>query len=69
MKKKVNFSDVLKEVQPLTQGADGKMVGGFAPFGGENPQQRQILQPYLIMNGVLVGVLGPSCSCSCQCSC
>lgn len=68
MKKKVNFSDVLKEVQPLTQGADGKMVGGFAPFGGENIQQSQILQP-VIMNGILVGVLGYSCSCTCQCGC
>lgn len=68
MKKKVNFSDVLKEVQPLTQDADGKMVGGFAPFGGENFQQSQTIQS-VIMNGILVGVLGYSCSCSCQCGC
>lgn len=67
MKKNGNFADVLKEVQPLKREA-GKMVGGFAPFGGQNTQQQQTLQT-AIMNGVLVGVLGYACSCSCQCAC
>lgn len=68
MKKNGNFSDILKEVEPLNQDTTGKMVGGFAPFGGQNIQQSQTIQT-VIMNGVLVGVLGYSCSCSCQCAC
>lgn len=68
MKKNENFSDILKEVEPLNQDSTGKMVGGFAPFGGSLQQSQSTLQSF-IMNGVLVGVLGYSCSCSCECSC
>lgn len=66
MKKNGSFSDILKEVEPLSQDTTGKMAGGFAPFGGQNQQSQTTIQAF-IMNGVLVGVLGYSCSCECSC--
>ena len=36
MKKKSNFSDILKEIEPLRKDNAGTMTGGFAPFGGQD---------------------------------
>lgn len=68
MKKKTNFSEILKEVEPLRKENSGTMTGGFAPFGGQNNQLQQPILT-LILNSVLVGVLGYSCACNCECSC
>ena len=67
MKKKTNFSNILKEIEPLRKDNAGTMTGGFAPFGGQNQLQQQV--SFLILNSVLVGVLGYACSCNCECSC
>lgn len=66
MKKKSNFSDILKEIEPLRKDNAGTMTGGFAPFGGQDQvgqnqlqvQQQQSQLQTMIMNSVLVGVLG-----------
>jgi hypothetical protein len=67
MNKKNNFSDFMNHVEPLRRNASGEMIGGFTSFGGQN-NQTVVLQPF-IMNSILVGVLGYSCSCTCQCGC
>jgi len=67
MKKKTNFSNILKEIEPLRKDNTGTMTGGFAPFGGQNQLQQATLT--FILNSVLVGVLGYACACNCQCAC
>ena len=77
MKKKSNFSDILKEIEPLRKDNAETMTGGFAPFGGQDQvgqnqlqvQQQQSQLQTMIMNSVLVGVLGYACACNCQCAC
>lgn len=67
-KNPTNFSDFVREVEPLKRNVSGEMTGGFAPYGGQDQQTTTVLRPF-IMNTIMVAVLGYSCQCSCQCGC
>lgn len=67
MDTKKNFSEILKEVEPLKVNSVGEMSGGFLPMGGQNVQP--VVSTTIILNEVLVGVLGYACACTCECTC
>lgn len=35
-KKPTNFSDFVREVEPLKRNVSGEMTGGFTPYGGQD---------------------------------
>jgi hypothetical protein len=65
MKKKMNLQDVLKEIQPLMKNEEGKLDGGFLPFGGDGSESLAAVAPTIITVGILV--YGYACGCSCTC--